>query len=300
MTSGTSHNREETVLDPGRPRATRQNIAWKAATALAVAAVVFLGIRVHQLSARLADLNTATKAQIARLNAQIARSNAASNRRPESVAHGARDAAGPVEERARAEQPRTGANLAQSLREQQRILRQAEQQVAREIDALNQADSRSKSQADSISGYVSGVRGGVVSARSKLQLQQTGSDLKRVNGDMGVMSGLIATNSKELAELRDLGERDYREFDLKRNGGMQKVGTIQVALDEANPELNRFTLEILADGRLVEKRDRTINEPVQFYVAGSRQPYEIVVNDVKKDEVVGYLAVPKLMRIARR
>jgi hypothetical protein len=49
----------------------------------------------------------------------------------------------------------------------------------------------------------------------------------------------------------------------------------------------------------VEKKDRTVNEPVQLYVAGNRQPFEIVVNNVKKDEVTGYLAVPKVT-MARR
>jgi len=270
---------------------------WRAVTALAVAAMVFLGIRMHQLSVQLSDLNSATQARIVRLNEQIAQSNDASNRRLESVAHEARGSAASVEERARSEQPKTGASLAERLTDQQRILQQAEQQVAGEIHALKQASSGARSKPGSVSGDVSGVKGGVASAQSKLQ--QTGSDLKRVNGDMGVMSGLIATNPKELAELRELGERDYREFDLKRNDGMQKLGTIQVALDKADPERNRFTLEVLADDKRVEKRDRTINEPVQFHIAGNRQPYEIVVNEVKKDEVVGYLAVPKV-RIARR
>jgi len=96
-----------------------------------------------------------------------------------------------------------------------------------------------------------------------------------------------------------LGERDYLEFDLKRKAGMQKVGAIQLALAKADPKRNRFTLDVLADDKTAEKKDRTINEPVQLYVAGSYQPYEIVVNDVKKDEVVGYLAVPRV-KIARR
>jgi hypothetical protein len=49
----------------------------------------------------------------------------------------------------------------------------------------------------------------------------------------------------------------------------------------------------------VEKRDRSINEPVQLYVAGNRQPEEIVINEVSKDEVKGYLSMPKVI-IARR
>ncbi|MGA8580036.1 MAG: hypothetical protein WB579_15230, partial [Bryobacteraceae bacterium] len=68
---------------------------------------------------------------------------------------------------------------------------------------------------------------------------------------------------------------------------------------EADPKRNRFTLAVLADDKRVEKKDRTINEPVQLYVAGNRQPYEIVVNDVKKNEVTGYLAIPKVT-MARR
>ena len=56
---------------------------------------------------------------------------------------------------------------------------------------------------------------------------------------------------------------------------------------------SRYTLEVLADDKRVEKKDKTINEPVQVYVAGNRQPYEIVINQVKKDQIVGYLATPK-------
>jgi hypothetical protein len=51
---------------------------------------------------------------------------------------------------------------------------------------------------------------------------------------------------------------------------------------------------VLADDKRVEKRDRTVNEPVQLYVSGYRQPVEIVVNQVNKDEVVGYVSVPKV------
>ncbi len=116
---------------------------------------------------------------------------------------------------------------------------------------------------------------------------------------MGVMSGLIATNSKELAQLRQLGDRTYLEFDLKKNSPAQKLGNIQLQLAKADPKRNRFTLAVLADDKRVEKKDRTINEPVQLYVAGNRQPYEIVVNDVKKNEVTGYLAIPKVT-MARR
>jgi hypothetical protein len=125
-------------------------------------------------------------------------------------------------------------------------------------------------------------------------LDKTSSDLKRVMGDLGVMGGQVATNGKELAMLKDLGERNYFEFDLTKAGQVQKVGDIRMVLKKTDPKHNRYTLQVLADDKTVEKKDRTINEPVQLYVSGGHQPYEIVVNQVKKNEVVGYLATPKV------
>jgi sortase (surface protein transpeptidase) len=89
------------------------------------------------------------------------------------------------------------------------------------------------------------------------------------------------------------------EFTLKKKDKPQKVGGIQLSLAKSDAKRNRYTLDVLADDKKVEKRDRTINEPVQLYVSGSRQPLEIVVNEVKKDEVVGYLAIPKVTSARR-
>jgi hypothetical protein len=77
------------------------------------------------------------------------------------------------------------------------------------------------------------------------------------------------------------------------------VGDVRLRLKKADPHRNEYTIEVLADDRLVEKKDRTANEPVQFYVAKARQPYEIVVNEVKKGGIVGYLATP-MVEIARK
>ena len=53
---------------------------------------------------------------------------------------------------------------------------------------------------------------------------------------------------------------------------------------------------MIADDKKVEKKDRTLNEPIQFYTMSARQPYELVVNNVQKDRIVGYLATPKVQR----
>jgi hypothetical protein len=53
-------------------------------------------------------------------------------------------------------------------------------------------------------------------------------------------------------------------------------------------------VEVWADDKKTEKKDKGINEPVQFYTSKARIPYEIVINQVKKDQIVGYLATPKV------
>jgi len=125
------------------------------------------------------------------------------------------------------------------------------------------------------------------------------SDMRSMVGDMGVMSGLIATNGKELEALRALGDRNYYEFEISKKTGMKKVGDIALTLKKADMKRNRFTVDVFADDKHVEKKDKTVNEPVQMYVSGNRQPYEIVVNQVKKDTIAGYLATPKV-KLARR
>jgi Tfp pilus assembly protein PilV len=297
MTNGTNdHNGD-------RPVESRQAAPkfLYGALGLAAIAIIVLGIYAHRLSTNMSTLQENMQEQNTKLSDQLAQVMAATNQSLETVAQQARETAQTAEDHARLEVRKTGASLSAKLAEQQ----QTQQQVSGEVDQLKQAssDANSKlseisSDVNSVKGDVSGVKNDVASTQS--DVQQHGTDLKRVTGDMGVMSGLIATNGQELKELRQLGERDYIEFDLKRGGGPQKVGKIQLALDKVDPKRNRFTIDVLADDKRVQKRDRTINEPVQLYVSGSRQPCEIVVNEVKKDEVVGYFAVPKATTVASR
>ncbi len=183
---------------------------------------------------------------------------------------------------ARSEVKRSSSQLSQSLS-------QAHQDVINQLSDLKQETSAkiddTSAKLNDTSEKLNRVSG---------DLDQTGSDVKHVVGDLGVVSGQVATNAKELAALRELGERNYVEFDLSKANQPQKVGDIRLVLKKSDPKHNRYTLQVLADDKIVEKRDKTINEPVQLYVSGSHQPYEIVVNQVKKNEVVGYLSTPKV------
>ena len=175
-------------------------------------------------------------------------------------------------------------------------------ELAQQIDRL-QLDNKAKS--TEVDETISGIKGDVGDvktevASTKADLDVTKTDLRRALGDMGVMSGLIATNSTELGELRKLGERNYIEFTLPRNGVPQKVGDVQMALKKTDMKRSRFTLDLVADDKKVEKKDKTVNEPVQFYTSSMRLPYEVVINSVTKESVTGYLAVPKVKLLAQR
>jgi len=172
-----------------------------------------------------------------------------------------------------------------------------QQQVASALGEVKESANTANAKVADVANHVSAVDTQVSATRS--DLDKTIADLKSVQGDMGVQSGLIATNGKELAALRELGDRSYIEFDVHKTNQPQRVGTISVVLRKTDPKRNRYTVDVVADDKKVEKKDRSINEPVQFYVSRAHQPYELVVNEVKKDQITGYLAVPKVLSASR-
>jgi multidrug efflux pump subunit AcrA (membrane-fusion protein) len=272
-------------------------ILWNAAIVVALVAVVLLYINNRQLAANLAAADQHNQEQIAKLQQDLVQTSAATAKSVDDFARQVQDATAQTDARAKQDLRKASATLSAALAKQQQDAEQARQQLTGQLTDLQQANTTAAAKIGEISENVSGVKTEVASTQT--ELEKTGNDLKRVMGDMGVMSGLIATNSTQLNALKELGDRDYIEFDLKKVGGKQKVGDMQLTLAKADPKHNRFTLQVLADYKMMEKRDRTINEPVQLYLAGNRQPEEIVVNEVKKDEVVGYISIPKV-KMARR
>ncbi|HTA58165.1 MAG TPA: hypothetical protein VK805_08425 [Candidatus Baltobacteraceae bacterium] len=137
-----------------------------------------------------------------------------------------------------------------------------------------------------LSGDVTGV---------KNDLDETKGKLERASGDMGVMSGLIARNHDDLEDLKRRGDRNYFEFTIQRAKTPQHVGPVAIALNKTDSKKSKYTITVLADDKSIEKKDRTAGEPVQFYVKGTgrNSPYEIVVFDVSKNTITGYLSTPK-------
>jgi len=137
-----------------------------------------------------------------------------------------------------------------------------------------------------LSGDVSGV---------KNDLDETKGKLERATGDMGVMSGLIARNHDDLEELKRRGDRNYYEFTIQKAKTPQHIGPVSIALNKTDQKRSKYTITVLADDKTIEKKDKTAGEPVQFYLKGAARmaPYEIVVFDVNKNQITGYLSTPK-------
>jgi len=171
--------------------------------------------------------------------------------------------------------------------------KQAQEQTNAQISTVKAAADTANTKIDSVGTEVSAVKGDV--ATTKSTLEKTIANLQKTQGDVNGQGVLIATNGKELQALRQLGERNYIEFTIHKAKQPQKVGDVFVELKKADPKRLNFTIELTADDKKVEKKDRSINEPLQFLTSKAKQPYEIVVNDVKKDTIVGYLSIPKVL-----
>ncbi|MGA8530383.1 MAG: hypothetical protein WB622_11765 [Acidobacteriaceae bacterium] len=178
------------------------------------------------------------------------------------------------------------------LKAQDLLLRQ--QADAKRLEKENAA---ARQQISAVSTDVTGVKtdvGGVKTdlTNTKTQLQNAVSQMQKMQGDMGLQSGLIATNSKELDVLKHLGDRNYYEFTLDK-GHKQAVATVALELKKADPKHSRFTLVVYSDDKEIQKKDRNLDEPIQFYTGKDHLLYELVVNNIVRNQIKGYIATPK-------
>ena len=164
-----------------------------------------------------------------------------------------------------------------------RQLRAAQQQTAQQVAAVS-------SDVSSVKTDVGGVKTDV--AKTQADLATTISQLQSMRGDLTGANTLIARNHDELVALEHKGDRNYYEFSLEK-GRRKPVGTVSLELRKADSKHSRFTLWVFADDRRYEKKDRNVNEPLQFYSGKQPSLYEIVINNIGKNSVSGYLSTPK-------
>jgi DNA repair exonuclease SbcCD ATPase subunit len=187
----------------------------------------------------------------------------------------------------------TQAELARAKSRAESILKEQTASDQKLTAQLSQVQKESEEKIGAVATDVSGAKKDIESTKN--DLEATKGKLDRATGDMGVMSGLIARNRDDLEDLKRRGDRNYYEFTLKKTKTPQRVGPLQVNLTKTDQKKSKYTVTVFVDDRVIEKKDKTAGEPVQFYVKGASRmaPYEMVVFDVGKDQVTGYLSTPK-------
>jgi hypothetical protein len=242
---------------------------------LLVAAIIYVAVSVyflvdmHGTINRLAKDQDTSKAQIAQLNKDLESAQAGTEAVAKQVGITKRD---------------LGERAAQLQRDQ----RAAEARLAEE----------QKQQISVVNGDIAGVKtdvGGVKTdvASTKADLESTKAKLQSTVGDLGVQSGLIAGTRGDLEILKHKGDRNYFEFTLMKGAKPQPVSTVSLQLKKADQKKGKFTLNVTSDDKTIEKKDRNVSEPIQFYTGRDHMLYELVVWSVDKNKASGYLSTPK-------
>jgi len=259
------------------------------------AATVYLYMQLNETKVEMVKTRESLLSEIEKVREATTISSATHRRRSdtlkdqlEAAKRLASVAAGQAKVDAIAKVEELGAKIAVEQRRQE----EAQQVIKADLSKVEQTATSATTKIGEVSTEVGSVKSEVASTKG--ELERTIANLKRVTGDVSSQGSLIATNSSELTALKTLGERNYVEFRINKTKDMQKIGDVAVLLKKADLKRNRYTIELLVDDKRVEKKDKTVNEPVQFITSKARQPYEIVVNEVKKDQIAGYLATPKV------
>jgi chromosome segregation ATPase len=171
-------------------------------------------------------------------------------------------------------------------------LNETKDQTEQKLTSINEVTMQHENKLGAIDGDITSVKGNL--NETKANLDGVSTKLEGAVGDINSHSGLIARNHDELAELRKKGERDYAEFDLKKAKDYTRVSDLSLRLTKADPAHQKYSLAVVVADKHLERRDKTALEPVQFYLTPDHKLVEIVVWDVNKDHVVGYISSPKV------
>ena len=257
-----------------------------------LAANIYLYVQIDHVRADLAKTQDKISTDIANLRDSSSVTVAAQQRHLEALKEelaSAREQARTMSSQAKVEAQAHADVLAKQIQAEEA---QMNRKVTSQISDVQQQTTAANAKIADVSTDVGTVKTQVTQTQS--ELDKTIADLKSVRGDLGVQSGLVATNGTELEALKRLGQRNYIDIKLGKTKQPVRFGDITLKLDASDAKRNKYSIYVMADDKQTLKKDKSINEPVQFYTAkGGHIPYEIVINTVSKNEIVGYLSTPK-------
>jgi len=185
----------------------------------------------------------------------------------------------------------TQAELSRARAQAEQLAQEQKEGDAKIAAQIGQVQQENEAKFGQVSNDITGTKSDIASTRK--DLEDTKSRLTKAVGDLTGQGVLIARNGEELEALKRLNDRNIYDFKLTKSKNPQHVGPIQVLLKSTDPKKYKFSMTVIADDKSIEKKDRTANEPMQFYVRGAHAPYEMVVFEVTKDGATGYLSTPK-------
>lgn len=263
-----------------------------------LAAVVYLFIQVNSIQSDMAGMRQSLTSELAKQQESSSVSIAAQQKHIEALKAQLEDARTRVDAQAQTSaQAKQAAiahadNLARQIAAEEAQMKQNIAAQQSEIGNVKQTAAATEARVSDVSTDVGTVKTRV--SANEAELQKTIATLKSVQGDLGVASGLIATNGNELAALKLRGDRNYIDVKLGKTKKPERFADITLLLKKTDPKHNRYSVEVMADDKVTRKDNKSINEPVQFYTSkGGHTPYELVINQVAKNQIVGYLATPK-------
>lgn len=271
---------------------------WKVAVGIAIAAL--LGFNIY-LTNKVGDLESASQKERAQFTAEVTDLQSAMSQQSgthqremsalqESIEKTKAEAAA----RARSEAKRGADQLAKVIADKER---QQQDMFLTEIGSVRGETDTNRKGIDDVNVRVTGVQTDLDQTRE--DLSETSDLLKNTQSDVDQVSGRVGTAEAQIERLRMQGQRDVTRFQLAESKDRTKVESVQMRVKDIDFRKNRYTLEIMADDQVTVHKNRLLNEPVEFYVNGVAQPYEVVVTDIERDQVSGYLATPKYRQLAR-
>ncbi|HUJ48560.1 MAG TPA: hypothetical protein VLW25_00110 [Bryobacteraceae bacterium] len=268
--------------------------------ALALAGNVYQFVKSQRLARDLAAIQHNLQAQITRLSDATSGAFDVAERRFEELKRLQDSTAAAIID-ARSELRHSNSQVATRLEDRNQELAQRNQELAAQLTALKQ-DIAARLQ--STAARLQNTSTKLDTADAKLQhvfteTDRNRADLKKVAVDLNAVTAKLATTAKTVTTLPQppatppqLPARKHLPFDLLTTKVPTRIGEIQIAIRSTDPKNNRYSMDLYTGDKVARGKDCAVNEAVQFYLSGNPLPYEVVVNQVWKDEVIGYVSAP--------
>lgn len=273
--------------------------AWKIVGGIAVAALIGFNVqlmnKVGDIEESAANVRATLTSEVSDLEASLSAQSGMHQREIGELQSSVEKTKKEAAARARAEARRGAEQLAKTIAAKE----QAQQDMfLSEIGNVRGVTDTNRQGIEDVNVKVTGVQTDVDETR--VALNETADLLTNTQGDVDAISGRVGTHEAAIERLRMQGQRDVTQFELAVAKERTKVESIHMRVKDIDYRKNRYTLEVMADDQVTVHKNRLLNQPVEFYVTGVAQPYEVVVTEIERDQVMGFLATPKFKQLARK